>query len=161
MTLQSSARGYADESIAIAARRAVGHAAQLWPLIGCLLAQAFAIALAVFAFRNISDRTQTITVALLGLVYVSIRCSMLAHSAAMRRLTAAFECELLALKNAMAAGFESDPATEAERHRSVDAHNRRIRLEQTGLAIIALICLYHLGEAVFWGMAYAQVFELR
>ena len=45
--------------------------------------------------------------------------------------------------------------------RIIEAHDRRVRLEQAGLAVVALICLYHLADAVFWGMAYAQVFELR
>jgi len=162
MSIESAAGRYVDGSLAVAvAQRVQRAAALLWPLLGCLTGQGLGIGLAIFAFLSISDRTQVITVALLGLVYVSIRGGMLAHGVAMRRLTTAFERELLAMKQAISAGVASDPATELERRHTVGVHNRRLRLEQAGLAVIALICLYHLADAVFWGMAYAQVFELR
>src|SRR6201982_1960977 len=76
--------------------------AGLWPLAGRAAAQAFYIAVTLFVFPNMQDRTETITVALIGLVFASLRASTLAGACTQRRVALLLENQIRSVRQAIA-----------------------------------------------------------
>lgn len=134
---------------------------QLWPAAGRVAAQAFYIAVTLFVFANLQDRSETITVALIGLVFSSLRASTLASACAQRRIALLLENEIKNVRQTMAREIHSLPVSDAELDRSIDALTRLSRIEYAGLAVIGAVCLYHLGVAIFYGAAYQELLGLH
>lgn len=149
-----------DYLTADAARRGPGRGT-LWPVAGRITAQAFYIAVTVFVFTNLQDRSETITVALIGLVFASLRASTLAGACAQRRVALLLENEIKNVRQTLAQEIRSLPVSDAELDRSLDAMTMLSRIEYAGLAVVGGICLYHLGIAIFYGAAYQELLGLH
>lgn len=135
--------------------------ARLWPMAGRAAAQAFYIAVTLFVFANLQDRTETITVALIGLVFASLRASTLAGACTQRRVALLLENEIRSVRQAMAQEIHSRAISDAEIGRSLEALTKALRIEYAGLAVIGAICLYHLGIATLYGAAYRELLGLH
>jgi preprotein translocase subunit Sss1 len=143
-----------------AATRGEGHGG-LWPLTGYVAAQILYIAITLFIFANIQDRSETITAALIGLVFAGLRASTLASACAQRRAALRLENEIKSVRQAMAQEIRSPAISDAEIDRSLEALTKPFRLEYAGLAAIAAICLYQLGIAIIYGTAYRELLGLH
>ena len=135
--------------------------ARLWPLAGRAAAQGFYIAVTLFVFSNLQDRTETITVALIGLVFASLRASTLAGACTQRRVALLLENEIRSVRQAMVQELHSRAIPAAAIDRSLDALTKALRIEYAGLAMISGICLYHLGIATLYGAAYQELLGLH
>lgn len=143
-----------------AATRGEGYGG-LWPLAGRVVAQAFYIAVTLFVFANLQDRSETITVALIGLVFASLRASTLGSACAQRRVAFLLENEIKSVRRAMAEQMPSEPVADAELDRALEAVTMPLRIEYAGLAMVGAICLYHLAVAIFYGAAYQELLGLH
>ena len=135
--------------------------ARLWPVAGRAAGQAFYIAVTLFVFANLQDRTETITVALIGLVFASLRASTLAGACTQRRVALLLENEIRSVRQAMAQEIHSRAISDAEIDRSLEALTKALHIEYAGLAVIGAICLYHLGIAILYGAAYRELLGLH
>ncbi len=133
----------------------------LWPIAGRVAVCACYIGVALFVFASLQDRTETITVALIGLVFASLRATTLVGVCAQRRVAFLLENEIKSARQTMAQGIPPTPVSDAEFDRSLDALSRPLLIDYASLAVIALICLYQLSLAVFYGMAYQQMLGLN
>ena len=133
----------------------------LWPMAARLAICACYIGIALFVFASLQDRTETITVALIGLVFASLRASTLTGTCAQRRVAFLLENEIKSARQTMAQGIDAAPVSDAEFDRSLDALAKPLRIEYAGLTVIGAICLYQLSLAIFYGIAYQQILELR
>ena len=133
----------------------------LLPLAGRVAAQIFYIAVVFFVFANLQDRSETITVALIGLVFASLRASTLASACAQRRVALLLENEIKSVRRTMAQEIPSLPVSDMELDRALEAQAKRLRIEYAGIAVIGAICFYHLGIAILYGMAYQELLGLR
>jgi hypothetical protein len=149
-----------DTLRADAAARGEGWA-RLWPVVGHAAAQAFYIAVTLFVFANLQDRTETITVALIGLVFASLRASTLAGACTQRRAALLLENEIKRVRRAMTQENHSRAISDADIDRSLDALSQPLRVEYAGLGMIGAICLYHLGIATLYGAAYQELLGLH
>jgi hypothetical protein len=149
-----------DYLTADAATRGAGRGT-LWPAAGRVAAQAFYIAVTLFVFVNLQDRSETITVALIGLVFASLRASTLAGACAQRRIALLLENEIKNVRQTMAREIHSLPVSDAELDRSLEAMMKLSRIEYAGLAVIGAICLYYLGVAMLYGAAYQELLGLH
>jgi hypothetical protein len=143
-----------------AATRGKGRGA-LWSLAGRIPAQAFYIAVTLFLFDSLQDRTETITVALIGLVFASLRASTLSGACAQQRVAFLLETEIKSVRRTITQAAHSVPISDVELDRSLEALAMRSRIEYAGLAVVAAICLYHLGIAIFYGAAYQELLGLH
>ena len=135
--------------------------AGLWPLAGRAAAQAFYIAVTLFVFANLQDRTETITVALIGLVFASLRASTLAGACTQRRVALLLENQIRSMRQAMAQEIHARAISDAEIDQSLEALTKTLLVEYGGLAVIGAICLYHLGIAMLYGAAYQELLGLH
>jgi len=133
----------------------------LWPVARRAAAQAFYIAVTLFVFSNLQDRTETITVALIGLVFASLRASTLAGACAQRRVALLLENEIRGVRQAMTQESPSRSISDAEIDRSLDALIMPLRVEYAGLAVIGATCFYHLAVATVYGAAYQELLGLH
>ena len=143
-----------------AATRGEGWA-RLWPIAAPAAAQVFYIAVTLFVFANLQDRTETITVALIGLVFASLRASTLAGACTQRRVALLLENEIKSVRQAVAQEIHSRAMPDAEINRSLAALTKPLLVEHAGLAVIGAICLYHLGIATLYGAAYQELLGLQ
>jgi hypothetical protein len=151
----------ADYLRAAAAPRSVEWLSGLWPIVGRVAVCACYIGITLFVFASLQDRSETITVALIGLVFASLRATTLGGVCAQRRVAYLLENEIKNARQTIAQGIPSTPVSDAEFDRCLDALARPLRVEYVGLAVIASICLYQLSLAIVYGMAYQQILELR
>lgn len=135
--------------------------AGLWPLAGRAAAQAFYIAVTLFVFANLQERTETITVALIGLVFASLRASTLAGACTQRRVALLLENQIRSVRQAMAQEIHARAISDAEIDRSLEALTKPLRVEYAGLGVVGAICLYHLGIAMLYGAAYQELLGLH
>ena len=135
--------------------------ARVWPMARGAAAQAFYIAVTLFVFANLQDRTETITVALIGLVFASLRASTLAGACTQRRVALLLENEIRGVRQAMAQERHPGAISAAKIDRSLDALTKALRIDYAGLAVIGAICLYHLGIATLYGAAYQELLGLN
>jgi hypothetical protein len=133
----------------------------LLPLAGRIAAQIFYISVVFFVFANLQDRSETITVALIGLVFASLRASTLASACAQRRVALLLENEIKSVRRTMAQEIPSLPVSDIELDRALEAQAKRLRIEYVGIAVIGATCFYHLGIAILYGMAYQELLGLR
>lgn len=112
----------------------------IWPSVGHAAVQIFSVGLAWVVFATVQDREQTITIALLGLAYAGLRANAVANRIALHRIASVLEVP------------QNTEATSAD---------RTARLDYAGLALLGLICLYHLGIAILYGAALQQILELN
>ena len=126
-----------------------------------MAAQAFYIAVTLFVFANLQDRTETITVALIGLVFASLRASTLAGACAQRRGALLLENEIRSVRQAMAQEIPSRAISDAEINRALEALVKPLRVEYAGLAVVGAICFYHLAIAIAYGAAYQELLGLH
>jgi hypothetical protein len=152
---------HVPDSLRYHAATHIEGAGGLWPLAGRVAAQVFYIAVTLFVFANLQDRTETITVALIGLVFASLRASTLAGACAQRRVALLLENEIKSVRHAMAQEIPSRAISDAEIDRSLDALTKPLRWEYAGLAVIGAICLYHLAIATIYGAAYQELLGLH
>jgi len=124
-------------------------------------AQGFYIAVTLFVFANLQDRTETITVALIGLVFASLRASTLASACAQRRVALLLGNEIRSVRHAMAQETSSRAISDAEIDRALAALMKPLRVEYAGLAVVGAICLYHLMIAIAYGAAYQELLGLH
>jgi small-conductance mechanosensitive channel len=150
----------ADYLRAAAPRRGEGLSG-LWPMAARLAICAGYIGIALFVFASLQDRTETITVALIGLVFASLRASTLTGTWAQRRVAFLLENEIKSARQTMAQGIDAARISDDELDRSLDALAKPLRIEHVGLTVIGAICLYQLSLAIFYGIAYQQILELR
>jgi hypothetical protein len=150
----------ADYLRTAAAPRAGEWLSGLWPIAGRVAACACYIGVTLFVFASLQDRSETITVALIGLVFASLRATTLGGVCAQRRVAFLLENEIKNARQTLAQGLPPAPVSDAEFDQSLDALARPVRIEYAGLALLASICLYQLSFAIFYGMAYRQIFEL-
>jgi hypothetical protein len=134
---------------------------RFWPVAGRIAICTCYIGLVLFVFASLQDRSETITVALIGLVFASLRATTLGGVCTQRRVAFLLESEIRHARQTIAQGIPAKPVSDAELDRSLDDLTRPLRIEYLGLAAIASICVYQLSFAVFYGMAYQQIFELR
>lgn len=149
-----------DTLTADAATRGEGHAG-LWLLAGHVLVQAGFIAVTLLVFAYLQDRSETITVALIGLVFASLRASTLSGACAQQRVALLLENEIKSVRRNMAEHLESLPASDIELDRGLDALAKPLRIDYAGLAIVGAICFYHLAIAIFFGAAYQELLGLH
>jgi hypothetical protein len=149
-----------DSLRADAATRGAGRG-RLWPVVWRIVAQAFYIAFTLFVFANLQDRSETITVALIGLVFASLRASTLAGACAQRRVAFLLENEVRSVRQTVAQEIHSRALSAAQIDRSLEALTMPLRIEYAGLAVIGAICLYHLGIAIVYGAAYQELLGLH
>ena len=135
--------------------------AALWPLLRGAAVQLCLVALAVFLLTNLQDRTETITVALLGLAYASLRASAIGHGCALQRMASEIERELKGLRRSLPTGTDGRAESSAEACLAAANAAQPAWVDYLGLAAIAAICLYHLCVAIFFGMAYEQLLGLH
>ncbi|HEY1505901.1 MAG TPA: hypothetical protein VGF92_16465 [Stellaceae bacterium] len=133
----------------------------LWPAAGYVAVQILYISITLFIFANIQDRSETITAALIGLVFAGLRASTLASACAQRRAALLLQNEIKSVRQAMAQDIRSPAVSNADIDRSLEALTKPFRLEYAGLAAIAAICLYHLGIAILYGTAYQELLGLH
>jgi hypothetical protein len=133
----------------------------LLPVAGRIAAQIFYVAVTLFLIANVQDRSETITVALIGLVFASLRASTLASACAQRRVAFLLESEIKSVRRTMAQEIPSLPVSDIELDRALDAQAKRLRIEYAGVAVIGAICFYHLGIAILYGMAYQELLGLH
>jgi hypothetical protein len=117
------------------------------------------IGIALFVFASLQDRTETITVGLIGLVFASLRATMLGGACAQRRVAFLLESEIKQARQTIAQGIPPAPVSDEAFDRSLDALVKPARIEYVGLAVVASICFYQLTLAVIYGIAYQQIFE--
>jgi hypothetical protein len=134
---------------------------RLWPWAGRAAAQAFYIGVTLFVFSTLQDRSETITVALIGLVFASLRASTLAGACTQRRVALLLENQIRSVRQAMPQEIHSRAISEAEIDRSLDALTKPLRVEYAGLAVIGGVCLYHLSIATLYGAAYQELLGLH
>jgi hypothetical protein len=151
----------ADYLRAAAAPRRGERLRGLWPLAARLATCACYIGITLFVFASLQDRTETITVALIGLVFASLRASTITGTCAQCRMAFLLENEIKSARQTMAQGIDATLASDAALDRSLDALAKPLRIEYAGLTVIGAICLYQLALAIFYGMAYQQILELR
>ena len=132
----------------------------IWLRAGRLAAQAFYVAVTLVVFANVQDRTQTITVALIGLVFASLRATSLASACAQRRAALLLEIEIRNMRQMAALGTQALAIGSSELDWSIEAPAKPLNIEYAGVAAIGAICLYHLAVAILYGMAYQQILEL-
>jgi small-conductance mechanosensitive channel len=132
----------------------------LWPMVARVALCAGYIGLTLFVFASLQDRQETITVALIGLVFASLRASTLAGTCAQRRVAFLLENEIKSARRTMAQGIDAAPISDVELDRSLDGLAKPLRIEYAGLTVIGAICLYKLVIAIFYGMAYQQILGL-
>ena len=141
MSSLSELRGY--HSLEGLARRLRGHKLR-WtercPSLGHWAVQIFTVGLSWLVFANVQDREQTITIALLGLAYAGLRGNATANRLTLRRIASILE---------------------TSQNTQVTAADRAAWLDYTGLTLLGLICLYHLGIALLYGAALKQILELN
>jgi hypothetical protein len=133
----------------------------LLPVAGRIAAQIFYVAVTLFLFANLQDRSETITVALIGLVFASLRASTLANACAQRRVAFLLESEIKSVRRTMAQEIPSLPVSDIDLDHALDAQAKRLRIEYAGVAVIGAICFYHLGIAILYGMAYQELLGLH
>jgi hypothetical protein len=150
----------ADDLRTAAAPRSTEWISGLWPIAGRVAFCVCYIGVALFVFASLQDRTETITVALIGLVFASLRATTLGGVCAQRRVAFLLENEIKSARQTIAQGIPSAPVSDAAFDRSLDALSRPLRIDYAGLAVIASICLYQLSLAIFYGMAYQQILGL-
>jgi hypothetical protein len=134
---------------------------RLWPAVGRVAMCAGYIGLILFVFASIQDRSETITVSLIGLVFASLRATTLGGVCAQRRVAFLLENEIKNARQTIAQDILPATLSDAEFDRSIEALARPVRIEYVGLAAIAAICVYQISLAIFYGMAYQQILELR
>ena len=134
---------------------------RLWPIVARAAIGLAYIGVTLFVFASLQDRSETITVALIGLVFASLRATTSGGVCAQRRVVFLLENEIKSARRTIAEGIPSQSASDTELDRSLDALARPLRVEYVGLAAIAAICLYQLSLAIFYGMAYQQILELH
>ena len=152
---------HAPDSLRDAAAPRGESGGRSWPLAGRVAAQAFYIAVTLFVFANLQDRTETITVALIGLVFASLRASTLAGACAQRRGALLLENQIRSMRQAMAQEIPSRAISDAEIDRALAALTKPLRVEYAGLALVGAICLYHLMIAIAYGAAYQELLGLH
>jgi small-conductance mechanosensitive channel len=150
----------ADDLRTAAAPRSTEWISGLWPIAGRVAFCVCYIGVALFVFASLQDRTETITVALIGLVFASLRATTLGGICVQRRVAFLLENEIKNARQTIAQGIPSAPVSDAAFDRSLDALSRPLRIDYAGLAVIASICLYQLSLAIFYGMAYQQILGL-
>jgi hypothetical protein len=131
----------------------------LWPTAGRVAICLGYIGIILFVFTSLQDRTESITVALIGLVFASLRATTLGSACAQRRIAFLLESEIKQVRRTIAQGVPSSTVSDAEFDRALDALVKPARIEYVGLAVVASICLYQLTLAVIYGIAYQQIFE--
>jgi hypothetical protein len=151
----------ADYLRAAAAPRNGKGRSGVWPVAARLALCACYIGGMLFVFASLQDRSETITVALIGLMFASLRASTLASTCAQQRVAFLLESEIKSARQTMAQGIGAAAISDVELDRSLDALAKPLRVEHAGLAVIAAICLYQLALAIFYGMAYQQILELH
>jgi len=151
----------ADYLRAAATPRSSAGLRGLWPLAARFAFCACYIGITLFVFASLQDRSETITVGLIGLVFASLRASTLAGTCAQRRVAFLLENEIKSARQTIAQGIDAAPVSDIEFDRALEALAKPVRIEYAGLAAVAAICLYQLTLAVFYGMAYQQILELR
>jgi hypothetical protein len=151
----------ADYARAAAAPRLGARLNGLWPLAARLTACACYIGITLFVFASLQDRTETITVALIGLVFASLRASTITGTCAQRRIAFLLENEIKSARRTITQGIDAASVSDATLDRSLDALAKPLRVEYAGLTVIGAICLYQLSLAILYGMAYQQILELR
>jgi small-conductance mechanosensitive channel len=134
---------------------------RLWPVAGRVAICLGYIGITLFVFASLQDRSETITVGLIGLVFASLRATTLGGVCAQRRVAFLLENEIKSARRTIAEGIPSHPLSDAAFDRSLDALAKPLRVEYIGLAAVASICLYQLALAIFYGMAYRQILELH
>jgi hypothetical protein len=150
----------ADYARAAAAPRSGEWLSRLWPVLGRVAICIGYIGITLFVFASLQDRSETITVALIGLVFASLRATTLGGVCAQRRVAFILENEIKSVRRTIAQDIPSEPAFDSELDRSLDAMVKPLRVEYIGLAAVASICLYQLSLAIVYGMAYQQILEL-
>lgn len=133
----------------------------LWSIATRVALCAAYIGITFFVFASLQDRSETITVALIGLVFASLRASTLAGACAQRRVAFLLENEIRSARQTMAQGIDAAPVSDAALDRSLDALAKPARIEYAGLTVIGAICLYKLALAIVYGMAYQQILGLN
>jgi hypothetical protein len=157
----SDVESYARAAAPTLAAVSVGSRIGLWLTIWRASAQLFYVAVTLLVFANLQDRSATITAALFGLVYASIRATTIANVFAFRRMTLVLDNEIRVVKKAVLPGLGPEPAPDDDIRKAVERLDRPLLLEYGGLAIIGLICLYYLFWALLYGASYQQLFELK
>jgi hypothetical protein len=132
----------------------------IWPKAGRVAICLCYIGVTLFVFASLQDRSETITVGLIGLVFASLRAATLGGVCAQRRVAFLLESEIRNARQTIAQGIPPAPVSDAEFDRRLDALVKPVRIEYVGLALVASICLYQLAFAVLYGMAYQQILEL-
>src|SRR6185312_564554 len=133
---------------------------RLWPIVARAAIGLAYIGVTLFVFASLQDRSETITVALIGLVFASLRATTSGGVCAQRRVAFLLENEIKSARQTIAQGIPSTPVSDTAFDRSLDALSRPMRIDYAGLAVIASICLYQLSLAIFYGMAYRQLLGL-
>lgn len=154
MSSLSELRGY--HSLEALVRRARGRKLRGigWPSLGRAAAQILTIGIAWVVFADVQDREPTIIIALLGLAYAGLRADAVAHRTALRRIADILKGSFASQRQ------EGDPVGAAQNTRVTPA-DRAAWLDYAGLALLGLICLYHLGIAILYGAALQQILELN
>jgi hypothetical protein len=150
----------ADDLRTATAPRSGEWFSRLWPVVARIAICTCYIGLVLFVFASLQDRSETITVALIGLVFASLRATTLGGVCAQRRVAFLLESEIRNARQTIAQGIPAPLISDAEFDQALDALTRSLRVEYVGLAVIASICVYQLSLAVFYGMAYRQILEL-
>lgn len=130
-------------------------------MAGRIAAQVFYIAVMLFLFANLQDRTETITVALIGLVFASLRASTLSSACAQQRVAFLLETEIKSVRQTMTQEARPLSISGAEIDQSLEALTKLLRIDYAGLTVIGAICLYHLGIAILYGAAYQELLGLH
>jgi hypothetical protein len=151
----------ADDVRTAAAPRGGERLNRLWPVAARAAICLGYIGITLFVFASLQDRSETITVALIGLVFASLRAATLGGVCAQRRVAFLLENQIKSARRSIAERIPSQPVSDTEFDRSLAALAKPLRVEYVGLAAVASICLYQLSLAVFYGMAYRQILELH
>jgi len=110
----------ADDLRTAAAPRSTEWISGLWPIAGRVAFCVCYIGVALFVFASLQDRTETITVALIGLVFASLRATTLGGVCAQRRVAFLLENEIKSARQTIAQGIPSTPVSDTAFDRSLE-----------------------------------------
>ena len=117
---------------------------KLIKVIWRIAVQLFYIGVTIFIFVSLQGRQEHLMVALIGLVYVTLRGTVAGGARGVIALSAALQSELDCIKGAVIPGYEPDYELRDETKREADDFKQVIFIDSCGLGVISLICMFAL-----------------
>lgn len=109
-----------------------------------IVSNCFYLLIVLYVFSRLSDRSETIIVAVLGLLYVTIRSIAMTQWIDLTTRFRSLMMEIEAIKSATIAGYETNNDEWEEAEKIVASRQIKIFVVSAFLFLISLVCLWRI-----------------